>query len=313
MRSRFTCHRIEGSESSSHWMTAFFGFAMSALAVPIFDGSSFDREWLAWPRGRASQRCANVCTTFLRSGRLVTTTLPTRGSILRYARIGGFLYLMIIILGGFAELFARAKLIVPADPAATANNILASEWLWRSAFSAEYVMLVCDVGVAVILYVLLEPVDRYTALLAAFFRLMHVAIYGVTGLTTMAALNLIRLSGSSDALDPSQLQALAYQSLKLHGDGYAAALVFFGVHCLLIGYLLFRSSYLPKTLGVLMAIAGLSYLTDSFAGFLAPSLEAVLFPGILVPAFIAEASLTFWLIFKGLDFERWAERLKAQI
>ena len=225
-----------------------------------------------------------------------------------YARIAGFLYLVIIVAGGFAELFARSELIVSGDAAATAENIVASEMLWRIAFSGEIVMLVCDVAVAVILYVLLRPIDSSLALLAAFFRLMHVAIYGITAITNIATLYLLETADYLTAFQPDQLYALAYLSIKLHGDGYAIALVFFAFHCLSLGYLLFRSGYFPKVLGVLMMIASVGYLTDSFAGFLAPSLGAMLFPATLVPAFVAETSLTLWLIVKGVDRTKWAER-----
>ena len=131
-----------------------------------------------------------------------------------YARIGGVLYLVIIVAGGFAELFARSKLIVSGDATATANNIMASELLWRSAFAAELVMLVCDVVVALILYVLLKPVDKNLALLAAFFRLMHVAIYGITGLTNIAALLVLGNANYLTALQPNQKQVRALQLLK---------------------------------------------------------------------------------------------------
>lgn len=225
-----------------------------------------------------------------------------------YARIGGVLYLIIIVAGGFAELFVRSKLIVSADATATANNIMASELLWRIAFAGELVMLVCDVVVALILYVLLRPTDKNLALLAAFFRLMHVAIYGITGISNVAALHLLGGADYLTAFQPHQLRALALLFLKLHGEGYSIALVFFGFHCLFLGYLLFRSGYYPRTLGILMIVASLSYLIDSFAGFLAPSFEAMLFPGILLPVLVAEGSLSLWLTVKGVDIAKWQER-----
>jgi Domain of unknown function (DUF4386) len=225
-----------------------------------------------------------------------------------YARVGGVLYLIIILAGGFAELFVRSKLIVPGDAAVTANNIMASELLWRFAFAGELLMLVCDVVVALILYVLLRPVDKNLALLAAFFRLMHVAIYGVTGLSTIAPLLILGGAGYLTAFPAHELQALARLSISLHGEGYAIALVFFGFHCLVLGYLIFKAGYFPKILGVLMTAASLSYLLDSFAGFIAPSFEAMLFPTILLPVLIAEGSLSLWLVLKGVDMDKWAAR-----
>jgi len=225
-----------------------------------------------------------------------------------YARVGGVLYLIIIVAGGFAELFARSRLIVSGDAAATAGKIMASESLWRSAFAAELVMLVCDVVVALILYVLLRPVDKNLALLAAFFRLMHVAIYGITGLTNVAVLVLLGGADYLTAFQPHQLQALAFLCLRMHGEGYDVALVFFGFHCLFLGYLIFRSGYFPRLLGILMIVASLSYLANSFAGILAPRFQAMLFPGILLPFFVAEVSLSLWLTVKGVDVAKWQER-----
>jgi Domain of unknown function (DUF4386) len=228
-----------------------------------------------------------------------------------YARVGGVLYLIIIVAGGFAELVVRSKLIVSGDAAATAHNIVTSVSLWRIAFAGELVMLVCDVVLALILYVLLKPIDKNLALLAAFFRLMHVAIYGITGLSTIAPLVLLGGADYLTAFQPHQLQALVRLSLRLHGEGYAIALVFFGCHCLLIGYLMFRSRYFPRTLGILLIVAALSYLIDSFVGFLAPSFEAMLFPGILLPALVAEGSLSLWLLLKGVDLAKWAEEVNS--
>jgi hypothetical protein len=225
-----------------------------------------------------------------------------------YARIGGVLHLVIIVVGGFAELFARSRLIVSADATATANNIMASESLWRIAFAGELVMLVCDVVVALILYVLLKPIDQNLALLAAFFRLMHVAIYGITGLSNLAALFILEGGDYLTAFQPHQRQALALLSIKLHREGYAIALIFFGFHCLFLGYLIIRSGYFPRILGILMIVASLCYLTNSFACILAPLFRAILFPGILLPVFVAEASLSLWLTVKGVNIAKWEER-----
>jgi Domain of unknown function (DUF4386) len=225
-----------------------------------------------------------------------------------YARIGGVLYLVIILAGGYAELFARSKLIVSGDAAATANNIMASESVWRIAFAGELVMLVCDVVVALILYVLLKPVDKNLALLAAFFRLIHVAIYGVTGLSNLAALLILGGGDYLTAFQPHQQQALALLFIKLHGEGYDIALVFFGFQSLFLGYLIFRSGYLPRVLGILMIVASLCYLTNSFASILDPLFQAILSPGILLPVFVAETSLSLWLTVKGVNIAKWEER-----
>lgn len=225
-----------------------------------------------------------------------------------YARICGVLYLYIIVAGIFAELFVRARLIVPADAAATARNIMTNESLFRIGFSGELLHIACDVGVAMLLFALLRPVDRNIALLAAFMRLACDVILGMASLSHFAAL---RLLGGADYLktfDTGQLQTLALLALKLHADGYAISLLFFGFACLLLGYLIFRSRYLPRTIGALLAIAGAGYLINSFAHFLNPEFAGTLFPALFVPIFVAELSLALWLTVKGVDTAKWEER-----
>ncbi len=226
-----------------------------------------------------------------------------------YARIGGILYLYIIVAGIFGELFVRDKLIVSGDATATANNIMASQLLWRISVAGELIMLVCSVALALIFYVLLRPVSKNLALLTVFFNLVELAIDAVNKLNLFAVLF---LSGGADYLktfEPHQLHALAYLALKLHAYGFAISLVFFGFVCLILGYLLYRSGYFPKTLGVLMTIAGLSYLTNSFTLILAPTYSAMIFP-ILVLAFIGETSFCLWLIVKGVNVPKWKDKAR---
>jgi hypothetical protein len=228
-----------------------------------------------------------------------------------YARICGFLYLYIIVAGIFAEMFVRGRLVVPGSAAATAGNIMANEFLFRVGFSGELLHLVFDVAVAVILYVLLRPVDRTLALLAAFMRFACDLILAVTSLSHFAALRLYADAAYLKTFSPEQLHTLALLALKLHGDGYAICLLFFAFACLPLGYLTFRSRFLPRTIGVLMAVAGVCYLVGSLAHFLAPAFENRLFPALFIPAFIAELSLTLWLIVKGVDPVKWEEQAMA--
>jgi len=222
-----------------------------------------------------------------------------------YARIGGVLYLIIIVIGLFAEAFVRDKLIVAGDAAATASNIRASELLWRAAIAGNLIHLVCAVFLTLILYVLLRPVSRNLALLAAFLDLMSIAIEASSKEHLLAALFPLGKADYLKAFTPPQLDAMVYLAIKSHSYGFGLSLIFFGFACLVAGYLIFRSGYLPRVIGVLMQIAGLSYLTNSFALVLAPRIADLLFPAVLVPAFIGEASLCLWLMTKGVNVEKW--------
>ena len=222
-----------------------------------------------------------------------------------YARAAGVLGLIIIFAGLFGEVFVRGPAIVSGDAATTASNIIASAYMFRLGFAAELIMLCCDIALAVILYVLLKPVNRNLALLAAFFRL---ALAAVSGLNLLNHFGVLLFLSDADYLlvfQPEQLQALALLTLKMHTWGYHISLVFFGFHMLLLGYLIFKSTYLPRLIGILIVVASACYLTNSFSNILFPVFAGGLFPFILLPCLIAELTLTLWLLIKGVNLDRW--------
>ena len=221
------------------------------------------------------------------------------------ARIAGLAYLIIFLAAPFAEMVVRGAAIVRGDAAATAANILAQEGLWRLAFAAELVNAACDTIVAILLYDLLRPSGRTVSLLAAAFRLVLVAIAAVKVLLHMTPLYLLSGADYMAAFSREQLEALSYVSLRLHGEAYDVALFFFGVHCLLIGWLIARATYLPRIIGWLLVLAGLCYLVNSMASALAPEFSRTLFPWILLPALPAEGGLALWLAIMGVNAAKW--------
>lgn len=225
------------------------------------------------------------------------------------ARIGGALYLIIIAFGIFGELFVRGRIIVWDDPVTTAENILASESLWRFSVAAELFYLLCAVVLAAIFYVLLRPVSKDLALVMVFFNLVAITIEATGRLHLITALTVLQDGGRLTGFDPGQVRALAYVSLRSHGRGFSISLLFFGCVCLLLGYLILRSGYLPKLLGLLMQIAGVGYLMDGFALILSPAVHGMIFPFSLMPAFVAETAFALWLLVKGVNEEKW--RLRA--
>lgn len=227
--------------------------------------------------------------------------LPTRQ---RYARIAGLGYLIIIGAGIFAEFFVRSSLVVPGDAAATARNIAASELLFRAGIAADLVMLVCDVLVAVAIYVALRDVGRNLMLMAAFFRLGHAAVVATNLLTAYVPLRLVGGAADLAAFDPAQREALSLLLLETHAYGYALGLVFFGVYCLLLGHVVLRSGAVPRVLGVLLMVAGAGYLADSFGRTLLPRYADVgdLFAVVVfAPALVAELSFSLWLLVRGVS------------
>jgi len=228
-----------------------------------------------------------------------------------YARIGGALYLIIIVIGLFGEAFVRDKLIVSGDAAATAKNIMASESLWRFHVAAELFLLICAIVLLMILFVLLKPVSRELTLLALFFNLVSIGLEAATTMYLVVALFPLGNAAYLKAFSPEQLYAMATLSLKAHGYGFGVSLLFFGCFCVVIGRVIYKSGFLPKVIGALMQIAGLCYLTDSFALILSPAFANRLFPAILLPAFVGEASLCLWLLTKGVSVQRWKEQARA--
>jgi hypothetical protein len=224
-----------------------------------------------------------------------------------YARICGGLYLLIIAAGLFAQ-FVRQRLVVPRDAAATAGNITDHAFMFRLGLTADLSTFVSAVALTVILYVLLRPVNRNAALLMLAFNLVQDAIGGLNVLNTYRPLQLLGDAAYLRVFSQEQLAAMALLSLNSHSVGFAVAMIFFGCSCIALGYLTFTSGLFPRALGVLMAIAGVSYLTLSTARLLSPPLASILFPSILVPALIGELSFAVWLTVKGVNVARWQEK-----
>ena len=225
-----------------------------------------------------------------------------------YARIGGILYLLLILVGMFAVIFVRDKLIVSGDAAATAKNIMANESLWRSGIVADLVMHVFDVPIMLIIFVLLKPVNKNLALLVLLFNLVQTAVLVANKLNLIWPLLQLGTADYLKTIEHNQLYAQVYLFLRMHEIGFGVGLIFFGFVCLIEGYLIFKSGFLPKAIGVMMQIAGICYLTNSFALILVPKFASMLFPMILVPSFLAELSFALWLIVKGVNVTKWKEK-----
>ena len=218
-------------------------------------------------------------------------------AILPRARLAGAFYLIIILCGVWSEGFARAALVDPADAARTAASILAGETLFRGALAADALMVLSDVAVAGLLYVLLAPVHRGVARMAMLFRLIEAAILGANLLNQLAALLVLKaaLPGAAD-------WALLF--LDLHRHGYDLALLFFGTNCLLTGWLICHSGFLPRLLAQGLGASGLVYLAGSTLRFLAPALVGPFAIAYAVPL-VAESALCLWLLLRGVDVRKW--------
>ena len=226
------------------------------------------------------------------------------------ARIAGGFYIVITASALFAYLYVRGQVIMPGNMERTAANILEHELLFRLGFSAAVVTVLCNPPMGLILYELLKVVNPRVALLALVFITISTTIEAVNLFNYIMPLFTLSLPEYRAAFDPDELQALARGTIRLWGYAFSVSLAFFGVFCLLTGYLLYRSKFVPRVLGILMVIAGADYLTNySFITFLA--LPPIPYIDLLRPTLVAEVALALWLLVVGVNEERWRARAQA--
>src|SRR5882757_5286767 len=175
-----------------------------------------------------------------------------------YARMGGLAYLIIIVAGAMGEIFIRSKIIVPGDDMKTTQNIAASPLLWRIGIGGDLVMHVFDLVVGVVYYTLFKRVNKSLALLSLLFGLIQTAVLVANKMNLMMPLFLLDNANYSKAFNVQQLQALNSLFVEAHEYGFGFGLIFFGFECLIDGYLIFKSEFLPRILGIMIFIVGLS-------------------------------------------------------
>jgi hypothetical protein len=203
-----------------------------------------------------------------------------------YGKVAGLLLLVTAVAGGFGEAYAPMKLIVAGNAAATAENVRAHELFFRLGFAVYLIEAVCDVALAFVFYVLLRPVRQDLALLSAFFGLVSTALFGVAEFFYL---------GASLVLDDPHAVRLLFRAYSLCG---AAFMVFYGIASLIRGYLMFRSGYIPRLVGVVLAIAGVGFIGKCFAAVLAPK-----FPSdfLVLPMFLALLVMIGWFLFRPVE------------
>jgi hypothetical protein len=201
----------------------------------------------------------------------------------------------------------HGKILVAGNAAATAHNILTNGPVLRTCFAIELISVACYIVVTLLLYDLLKPVNRSISLLAAFFSLMGCAVGALASFFTFVPLIVMGGAPYLSVFKVEQLQALALLTLELHVVATSICMVFFGFYCLLIGYLVFKSTFMPRIIGVFMAITGLTYQL-----FLSPPLSTYLFSYVIKPAgALGELSLLLWLIVFGVNSQRWKQQANA--
>jgi len=226
------------------------------------------------------------------------------------ARSAGFFWLMTFVTGASA-LVVGGRFVVSGDAAATAANVLAHEPQYRLGIAANLIASVCYVAATLLVYELLKPVSRSVSLMAAFFSLIGCAMGGLSGGLQLAPLVILKGAQSSSGFTVEQLQTLAYTCLRVNTQVSSITFLFFGLHCLLVGWLILRSTFLPRMVGVLMVLAGVGWLTLSLSSLLSPPIARFLYPYIMLPGLVGEAVLSLWLLVAGVNVQRWKEQAGA--
>lgn len=219
------------------------------------------------------------------------------------ARFAGALYLITIVGGGIAQGYIAGSLIVAGNAAATAANILAHQSLYRLAFAIYLIEMSCQIAMTVLFYELLKPVSKSASLIAATFGLIGCTIKTLSRLFFLAPLLVLSGAHYLSVFDSAQLQALSFLSLRVNYAAETIAMVFFGLNTVLTGYLLFRSTFLPRWLGVLTVVGGLGWMIYLYEP-VARNLESYIVGVGVIGALVTVA----WLLVYGVNEERWYQQ-----
>ena len=229
-------------------------------------------------------------------------------SIQTYARAAGVLFLLSIIGGAFGEFYVPSKLIVSGDATATAHNIVTMNSMFRLGFAGYLLEAICDISLTLVFYVLLKPVNRNIALLAAFFGLVATSVFAGGELFFFGSSLILSGTDFMKTFTPDQINSLAMLSLKFYGLCAGIFMAFYGIGAVIRGYLMYRSGFLPRFLGALFMLAGVGFIARNFVLVLAPAYESDFF---LAPMPIAGVALTVWMLVKGVDVKKWQARAVA--
>lgn len=221
-------------------------------------------------------------------------------SIQTTARIAGILYFLQIPLGVFGLVYVQKALIVPGDMTRTANNILANEFIFRSSIVSTILTALITVFTAIFLYSLLKTVNKNVAKLMVMFTVIVTPISMLNELNNIAVLLLLKSSGFTT----SQLHTLMYLFFDLHKYGVQIVGIFFGLWLLPMGYLVFRSTFMPKIIGIFLIVTCVGYLVDFVTFLLFPNFKIV----ISEYTWLGEVLMVFWLLIKGVDVNNWKKR-----
>ncbi len=236
------------------------------------------------------------------TSRTINTSALTETSPRTAARIAGIGYLIIFVLAIFANFVVREGLVDPDNAAATFANIADSEFLFRAGIVSFLAVFIVDVVIAWALYVLFKNVSKELSLLTAWFRLVYTVFLGVALIFFLVVLDLVSGAGYLTAFEPGQLDAQMMLLLNAFNYAWLIGLAGFGIHLMLLGYMMLASGTAPRALGILLAVAGAAYVFDTVANALFSNYseyETVFLLIVAVPSVVGELAFTVWLLRRG--------------
>jgi hypothetical protein len=223
----------------------------------------------------------------------------------RYARIAGLLLVITFVAGGFGESYVPGKLLVATDVAETTHRLATSLGLFRISFASYLIEAACDLALTAIFYLLLRPVSRPLSLIVLCFGLFSTTTFSIGEVFYFAAALPIMDADVIKALSPQARLTFTYLCLTVYGYVFAIFTGFYGVAVALRGYLIFRSRYLPRTLGVLVMLGGAGFIVKNCVAVFAPAHDSMAF---VLPMLFAMLGMAFWFLVKGIDPSLWEQR-----
>jgi hypothetical protein len=241
-------------------------------------------------------------------GKLSRYTVDSE-SIQTYARLAGVLGLLSVVGGAFGEAYVPNVISVAGDPVATAQRILGHEMLFRWGFAGYLVEALCDAGLTMAFWVLVRPVHRNLAMLMVVFRIISTCGFAASQVLYYGALSTLRSAQTIPALQPEQMDALAYVLLRIASFGGSLFSAFYGFANIVFGWVLYRSVFVPRVFGVGMVLTGIAFALRTFLLILAPAYASGL---LLATAAVVFIPFVLWLLVKGVNEEAWRRMARAQ-
>ena len=231
-------------------------------------------------------------------------------SIQTYARLGGLLFLVSLVAGGFGEAYAPSQIIVSGDAGMTAHQVLSSNMLFRAGFAAYTIEALCDVALAGVFFVLMRAANGGVAILFVLFHLMATATFAFAEVFYFAPAFILSNDSYTRSFAVEQLNALALLSLNIYGFAGTFSQVFYGVASILLGYLIYRSDYLPRVIGAIWILSGVAFVFSVYAEVMVPAYNS---SALAAPTFLALVVTMLWLLIRGVDVAKWESRSRSSV